>query len=214
MLQVKRFVFNAFQVNTYVVYNEKGLCAIIDAANDSDTEDKLLADFIECNELKPNYLINTHAHIDHILGNDFVVKKYGLQLAADFEGNKYLDRAQEQATMFGFRLKAVVQPDIALSDKEILMLDEDRLLILSTPGHADGSLCIYSESAGFVITGDTLFDHSVGRTDLPGGSFEILKKNIINQLYTLPDETIVLPGHGPQSTIGIEKRENPFVNGL
>ena len=214
MLQVKRFVFNSFQVNTYIVFNEKGSCAIIDAANDSDTEDRMLADFIEKNGLKPVYLLNTHAHIDHILGNDFVAEKYGLQLAADFDGNKYLDRSKEQAVMFGFRLKAVVKPNIALSDKQTLMLDEDRLQVLLAPGHADGSLCFYSEADGFVITGDVLFDHSIGRTDLPGGSFETLQKSIITQLYTLPDETIVFPGHGPQTTIGIEKRENPYVRAL
>lgn len=211
MLSVKFFTFNSFQVNTYVVYDETGECAIIDAANSSDAEDTLLASFILEKNLKPVMLLNTHTHIDHILGNEFVSEKYGLPLSAHQDGMFLLKQAATHARVFGFRLNRVVDPSNFLSDNQVLKIGNNTLKVLLAPGHADGSICYYSEESDFVMTGDVLFDHSVGRTDLIGGSFDKLKDSILTKLYTLPDSTIVYPGHGPSTVIGIEKRENPFV---
>lgn len=211
MLSVKTFIFNSLQVNTYVVYDETKACAIFDAANSSNTEDAMLADFISENNLKPTMLLNTHTHIDHILGNQFVAENYGLDLSAHQDGLDLLKLAASHAEIFGFRLNRVVNPKILLSENQILKIGNSTLKVICVPGHADGSLCYYCEDSDFVMTGDVLFDHSIGRTDLQGGSFEMLKNNILSKLYTLPDHTIVYPGHGTPTKIGIEKRGNPYV---
>ena len=211
MLQVKKFVFNPFQLNAYVVYNETGEALIFDPAVSGAGEMKELEDFISENRLTPKLLVNTHSHIDHILGNSKVAERYGIPLAAHPAGQPFLDRAFDSAARFGLPLDAVKPMDIPLGEGEELKLGKDVLQVFDTPGHADGSLCFYAEKEGFVITGDVLFYQSIGRTDLPTGDYDVLQKSIWEKLFVLPDETKVYPGHGPDTKIGDEKVNNPFV---
>ncbi len=211
MLKVKKFVFNPFQLNAYVVYNESGEAFIFDPAVSNAAEMQQLDEFIRQNHLKPVLLVNTHSHIDHIIGNQQVAEKYKIPLAAHPGGQPFLDRAFDSAARFGLPLNAVKSIDRPLAGGETLSLGEDVLQVLDTPGHADGSLCFYAEKEGFVITGDVLFYQSIGRTDLPTGDYDVLQKSIWEKLFVLPDETVVYPGHGPDTKIGREKRENPFV---
>ena len=203
MLYIKCFVFNSISVNTYVVYNEAKDCVIIDAGNCNLREDNLLFDFIEKNELKPLMLINTHGHIDHILGNRSTADKYQIPLAAHPDGRDYYKTAHAYAGAFGINYKKedTLYPSIDIFDGQIINIGDDELEVLFTPGHAKGSCCFYCEKQGFVITGDTLFCRGIGRTDLPGGSYRELMKSIENKLFTLPKETVCLCGHGPETTI-------------
>jgi hydroxyacylglutathione hydrolase len=211
MLKVKKFIFNPFQLNAYVVYNETGEAFIFDPAVSSDDEMRKLEDFIAYENLVPKMLVNTHSHIDHIIGNQRVCDRYGLKLAAHPAGQPFLNRAHESADRFGLPLSDVKAIDIPLQEGDTLSLGQDTLQIFYTPGHADGSLCFYAANEKFVITGDVLFYQSIGRTDLPTGDYDVLQKSIWEKLFVLPDETRVYPGHGPDTVIGQEKVNNPFV---
>jgi glyoxylase-like metal-dependent hydrolase (beta-lactamase superfamily II) len=212
MIHVKRLVFNPFQVNTYILFDETGECAIIDAACSSADEDHQLSAFIQERGLKPVLLLSTHTHIDHVLGNGFVAEKYKLPLMAHPDGIRYLENAHAYAESFGLHLSKVVNPTEVLADGQILHFGNSSLKVLHAPGHADGSVCFYDEQTPFVIAGDVLFYQSIGRTDLPGGDYDVLKNSIWEKLFVLPEQTIVYPGHGPETTIGSEKVSNPFVS--
>ena len=211
MISVKRFAFNPFQENTYILHDESGECVIIDPGMDSSQEEELFSSYIDEHKLKPVLLVNTHAHVDHILGNNFVADTYGLQLAAHKDCVHFLKSARGQAQMFGLHMGETKEIDIFLEEGKSLQFGDSSLQIFHTPGHADGSLCFYSEKDDFVITGDVLFNQSIGRTDLPTGDYDVLQKSIWEKLFTLPDETTAYPGHGPETNIGFEKLHNPFV---
>lgn len=211
MITLKRFAFNPFQVNSYVLHDETHECIIIDPGMENDTEEKQLTDYIEKNNLKPVLLVNTHTHIDHVLGNNFVAEKYKLKLAAHKDAEHMLQLAPEFGRNYGITLGRLKQIDLYLDETMELKFGHSVLKIFHTPGHADGSLCFYSEKDHFVITGDVLFYQSIGRTDFPTGDYNLLQKSIWEKLFTLPDETIAYSGHGPQTSIGYEKINNPFV---
>lgn len=211
MIHIKKFIFNPFQVNTYVLYDETGEAVIIDAACSNSNEEKAISRFIEENNLKPVMLLSTHTHIDHILGNPFIADQYGLELMAHADSEVYLDRAPDYAAGYGLPLSRVEPVKKYLTDGQILGFGTSSLKVLHTPGHAVGSVCFYSEDHGFVVVGDVLFHQSIGRTDLPGGDYDVLKNSIWSKLFVLNDSTVVLPGHGPETTIGSEKVSNPFV---
>ena len=211
MIKIKRFIFNAFQENTYVLSDETNECIIIDPGMDSTEEEEQMTDYISEHHLKPVLLVNTHTHIDHILGNSFIASHYKLKLAAHKDSAQFIHRAKGQAQMFGMEMDSTKSIDIFLSEEETLDFGHSSLQILLTPGHADGSLCFYSKKDDFVITGDVLFNQSIGRTDLPTGDYDLLQKSIWEKLFTLPDETTAYPGHGPETEIGFEKIHNPFV---
>lgn len=211
MITVQRFPFNAFQVNTYVLNDETGECVIIDAGMQETAEEDEIVGYIEGNRLKPVMLLNTHTHIDHILGNASLAEKYNLQLAAHRDAEKMMTNAGAYALTFGISLPEVKKIDRFLEDGEKIEFGNSTLNTLHTPGHADGSVCFYSAKDNFVITGDVLFNQSIGRTDLPTGDYDLLQKSIWERLFILPDETVVYPGHGPETTIGFEKLNNPFV---
>ena len=211
MLTVQPFTFNPVQENTYVVYNEKGHCCIIDPGCYFASEEQRLKDFIEQNSLKPIYLLNTHCHLDHVFGNKFIYKTYGLTL--------WLNKLEKPVLEYGPASGQLWQMPFDNYDAELnfidegdsVRLDDDQLEVLFTPGHSPGHVSFYSKENKFVISGDVLFEGSVGRTDLPGGDFNILQESIRTKLYTLPPETIVYPGHGDTTTIGDEMKTNPFV---
>jgi hydroxyacylglutathione hydrolase len=212
MLGISTFIFNAFGVNTYLLYDETGECVIIDPACQYPHEEQELSGFIEANGLKPVRMINTHAHIDHILGNTFVCEKYNLKPEAHIAGLKFYEVAPSSGSVFGISVGKIMTPTDFLKEGDIINISNSSLKILYTPGHADGSICLLNDIDGYVITGDVLFRESIGRTDLPTGNLDTLLESIRLKLFTLPDRYIVYPGHGPTTTIGFEKRNNPFIS--
>jgi len=211
MITVKRFPYNLFQVNTFVLHDETKECIIIDAGMDGPMEENELSNYIESLDLKPVLLVLTHAHIDHILGNNYTAEKYNISLAAHPACVSFISRAPVYAQTFGVNIENPKEIDQFLDEARDLKFGNSKLKVLHTPGHADGSLCFYSEEDQFVITGDVLFNQSIGRTDLPTGDYDVLQSSIWEKLFTLPDETVAYPGHGPETTIGFEKINNPFV---
>jgi len=210
-MQIRKFVFNPFQVNTYVLFDETGHCAIIDPACSTQAEQDALTDFIRLNNLKPAVLLLTHTHIDHILGVAWARKTFNLEVSAHPESELYLHNAPDQAGLFGLNFSGTFTIGPLLGENEDVVFGNTRLKVLHTPGHALGSLCFYHEPTESLFAGDVLFHQSIGRTDLPGGDYEVLKNNIWLKLFVLPDSTVVYPGHGPETTIGTEKVTNPFV---
>lgn len=208
---VKTFIFNPFQVNTYLLYDDTKECIIIDPACQNEEEFNVLSAFITENNLKPVRFYNTHCHIDHLAGNSFVKNKYKISLCIHKAGEPFLKYAVEQASSLGFELNEVVQPDEFVEEGDMVRFGNTSLKVLYTPGHADGSICFYAEKEAFVIVGDVLFEGSIGRTDLPTGNFSTLEESIREKLYSLPNEVKVYPGHGYPTTIEAEKRQNPFV---
>ena len=214
MLKQKSFVFNLFAENTYIIYLETGEAAIIDPGCSDAAEYRKLADFIKSNGLKPLLLLNTHAHIDHVLGNDFVYREYGLFPQLHHDDLQLLEALVYSSTFYGVNATASPKPEIFLKDNDIVRLGNAELKVLFAPGHSPGSICFYSAEDKIVWGGDVLFKGSIGRTDLPGGDFDTLANSIHNKLFTLPDDVTVYSGHGEATTIGHEKKHNPFVGEL
>lgn len=213
-LKIKKFIFNGFQENTYIVYHSNGRAFIFDPGNSTSSEDQLLFDFISGHGLTPVALINTHCHIDHILGNDAVLEKYKIPFWAPDGEQMILESGKITSSMYGISYRESPKPDQWIDTDHTMKLEDEEWILLSAPGHSPASMVFYNPESGFAIAGDVLFRDSIGRTDLPGGNHEELLKNIREKLYTLPDETVIHPGHGPETTIGHEKRNNPFVRGL
>ncbi len=210
-MQIKKFVFNPFQVNTYLLFDETGQCAIIDPACSSPSEQQTLTSFIQQHKLTPVLLLLTHTHIDHILGVAWAKQTFGLEVSAHPDSEVYLRNAPDQAELFGLKLSGTFSPGLMLNETEDVFFGNSRMKVLHTPGHALGSVCFYHEPTESLFAGDVLFHQSIGRTDLPGGNYDVLKSNIWLKLFVLPDSTVVYPGHGPETTIGTEKVTNPFV---
>jgi glyoxylase-like metal-dependent hydrolase (beta-lactamase superfamily II) len=213
MLSVKQFTFNPVQENTYVLYNGEGQCCIIDPGCYFPEEEKVLQNFIEQNALQPVLLLNTHCHLDHVFGNKFVSQTWGLPLCIHPLEKPVLDFAPQSGQLWQLPFGNYEGELIYLKEGNSVKVGADELETLFTPGHSPGSVSFYHEPGGFVIGGDVLFNGSVGRTDLPGGDFKTLLNSIQTQLYTLPDDTKVYSGHGPVTTVGFEKMNNPFVKG-
>lgn len=211
MIQVVTFTFNPVQENTYVLTNEKGQALIIDPGCYFTAEEKTLQNFLEENGYKPVQLINTHCHFDHVFGNHFIAKKYGLELFIHPQEEVLLQFAPASVAQYGLTFTNYAGKLHYLNAGDIVQFGDDELQVLLTPGHSPGSISLYCEAQHFVIGGDVLFRESVGRTDLPGANAAQLTQSIRTQLYTLPDETMVYPGHGEPTTIGWEKKHNPFV---
>ncbi len=211
MLAVKSFTFNPVEENTYVLYNEQGQCCIIDPGCYFPGERDRLKTGIEETGLTPVLLLNTHCHLDHVFGNKFVYDTWGLALHLHEKEKPVLDFAPQSGLQFQLPFDSYEGPLVYLKEGNNIKIGEDELEILFTPGHSPGSISFYHEAGGFIIGGDVLFNGSVGRTDLPGGDFNILFNSIQTQFFTLPDDTKVYSGHGPMTTVGLEKMNNPFV---
>ncbi len=210
MLSLKAFTFNPAQENTYILYNEQMDCCIIDPGCYFDKERKELTEFIHKTGLKPVRLLNTHCHLDHVYGNNYVYQTWGLELYIHENEKQVLDFAPVSGEMWQTPLDVYTGPLHFLKEGEEILLGNDKMKILFTPGHSPGSVSFYDEEQKFVISGDVLFNRSIGRTDLPGCSFDDLMNSIRTQLFTLPDDVTVFSGHGIETTIGAEKRGNPF----
>ena len=213
-MHIKQFVFNPFQVNNFVLYDDTGECAIIESSCYDKEEKKQLAAFIKENSLKPVLQLFTHCHIDHMVGSRFVSKTFHLKPLTHEDSMPFLKNSKEYGKVFGFDVDKPVMPDIFLQDGDIAEFGNQQLRVIHTPGHAAGSLCFYNEADGSVFAGDVLFQGGVGRTDLPTGDHDLLIKSILQKLLILPEDTRVYPGHGPDTTIGEEKRSNPFLTGI
>ena len=213
MLNVHAFVFNPFQENTYLVYDELGNCAIFDPGMSNADEEAELVAFIKDHNLKLNALYITHGHIDHVLGNRFIFDQYGLTPQMHEGEVPVLVAVSTYAPMRGMRYDESPIPETFLQEGELISIGEHSLTIILAPGHSPAHICFYAASEGFLIGGDVLFRNSIGRTDLPGGNHQQLLDNIKTKLYTLPAETKVYPGHGPYTTIAHEKQTNPYIRG-
>lgn len=211
MIQTKKFTFNQVQENTFVVYDETGECAIIDAGCYFDNERLELDTFISEKQLKPVRLINTHCHFDHIMGITHCRTKYNLKFECHPDEAVLVEQAAEHGDLFAIPMEPVDPPDAFFEEGDQITFGNSYLQVIEAPGHSPGGVVFYNPEQKILIAGDVLFYGSVGRTDLPGGSFVRLIGNIKTKLLTLPEETVVYCGHGPETTIGFEKKNNPFL---
>jgi glyoxylase-like metal-dependent hydrolase (beta-lactamase superfamily II) len=184
---------------------------VIDAACYEEREKLEIKEYIRKNNLKLVRNLNTHCHIDHMLGNGFIAETFGIYPEYHEGSAPFLITAREIAGSFGYVMNGIPAPARYLTDNEKITFGTSILEVFYTPGHANGSVCFYNKEQGFVITGDVLFRDTIGRTDLPSGSFDLLMKSIRERLFTLPDDTVVYAGHGPDTTIGYEKQNNQFI---
>lgn len=212
-MKIAKFEFSLFGINTYVVYDpEQKKAAVIDPGMINEEEEQALSRFIGRESLEVTHIINTHLHIDHAIGVAYTKKKYGVPLFGHKEDQFLGDRLRQQADAFGINEKVEdAAIDIFLEAGDRIRIGNGTLEVLHVPGHSPGSIALYDRQGGFVITGDALFQSSVGRTDLPGGNGAQLIKAIRETLLPLPDATEVWPGHGPATTIGRERAANPFL---
>ncbi|HEX6915421.1 MAG TPA: MBL fold metallo-hydrolase [Chitinophagaceae bacterium] len=211
MISITSFTFSPVQENTYVLRNNRKQALIIDPGCYFSAEEEQLKQFIGNEGLEPVRLINTHCHLDHVFGNNWVHRSYGLELHLHPLEEKVLAFAPASGQMWGLNFTNYSGPLHFINDGDIIPFGDDKLEAILAPGHSPGSLCFYCREQQFVIGGDVLFYESIGRTDLPGGDHETLLRSIRERLFTLPDDTRVYPGHGPSTTIGHEKKHNPFL---
>lgn len=212
MLTIKKLVFNPFGENTYIIWDKSKEAAIIDPGMMSDYENSVVLKFVTDNQLNLRHLINTHAHIDHIAGNGFVKRTFGLESECN-KADEYLAKhVCEQAQMFGLSYNGnPLSIDIHLNDNDTIKIGDESLSVIYVPGHTKGHIALYCNQSDCVFTGDALFRQSIGRTDLPGGDYATLIRSVTGRLMNLPETTTIYPGHGENSTIGFEKANNPYI---
>ena len=212
-MNIKTFVFNPFYENTYVISSSQNNCLIIDPGCYESFERKELTDFIEMEGLKVSAIINTHCHIDHVLGNDYLKDTYSVPLKIPIHEQEIFGAIPAYAPQWGINGYRQAKVDEFLEEGKTIKLDEIEFEMIEVPGHSPGHLVFYQRENKVLIGGDVLFRESIGRTDLPGGNHDDLLSNIQNKVYVLPEDVTVYPGHGPTTTIGHEKNNNPFVRG-
>ncbi len=211
MLHIKSFTFNPFQENTYLLYDDAGEATLIDPGCYEVAEQLELLDFITDKKLKVTQLINTHCHVDHVLGNAWAKKTFGIPLGIHPNEVPVLKSVEIYGPNYGFNTYQSTEADYFLSVEEKLKVGKETLTMLFVPGHSPGHLVFYHSQSHQAIVGDTIFRGSIGRTDLPGGIHQLLLSKIKSELLTLPEETVLFPGHGPSTTVKFEKANNPFV---
>jgi hydroxyacylglutathione hydrolase len=210
MATIQAFPNNPYQENTYLLYDGSGECAIIDPGMYTAAEQNAVVNFITQHQLKPVLLLNTHCHIDHVLGNKFVFDQYGLKPQFHEGEMVVLEAMPVWAQQSGIRYELSPLPDTYLPESGTISFGNTTLELIFAPGHSPAHLCFYSQADQILVGGDVLFRGSIGRTDLPGGNHTQLINNIQQKLFVLPDDCTVYPGHGPETTIGFEKTTNPF----
>ena len=211
MIKVSALAFNPFQENTYVVSDSTGECIIVDAGNYTAAEDNALGNYIRDNGLRPVMAVNTHGHIDHILGVPFVKSTWDVPFALHGDDRFLVESAPTHAAMYGFQCSEVPAVDIDLKGMKEIKFGDTTLEIIHTPGHTPGHVCLYDRANGILLTGDTLFRESIGRTDLPGGDYSWIMRSILEKIVPLGPSVRIYPGHGPASDIGHEMMYNPFI---
>jgi glyoxylase-like metal-dependent hydrolase (beta-lactamase superfamily II) len=210
MLSIKIFEFNPLQENTYVLFDETKECVIVDPGCYGRDEEQELVAFIESNDLKVKMLLNTHCHVDHVLGNSFVKQKFGVKLFIHRIEEIVLKSVKVYAPHYGIHGYQEAEPDEFLDESSVIRFGNQQFSVLFVPGHSPGHVAFYHAESRSLIAGDVLFYNSIGRTDLPGGNYDTLIQSIHQKVFTLPDDVSVFPGHGPKTTVGFEKRTNPF----
>ncbi len=202
---------NPWQVNTIILWDETGECIIIDPGCFDAAEKQQIVDFVTTNGLRPVRLLHTHLHLDHVFGTGFIAEKYNLKPEAHPDDEFFINQTKDYAAQFGVTIEQN-PPGLGgyLNEGEEVTFGNSTLRIIHLPGHSPGGVAFYNENDKILVSGDVLFKDSIGRTDLPGGNLDTLLSNIKNKLFTLPDDTVVYPGHGPDTTIGYEMEENPF----
>ncbi len=211
MVHIKAFTFNAFSENTYVLYDDTRQGVIIDPGCYDRSERDALAAFIAEEKLEIKHLLNTHGHVDHVLGNAWAKRTYGVKLLVHPLDEQTLRAAQVYAPMYGMAAYEPTEPDGYLEEGQQVTFGDTMLDVLFVPGHAPGHIAFYHPGQGFCISGDVLFQGGIGRYDLPGGNHQTLIRSIKDKLFPLGDDVTVYPGHGPQTTVGRERRHNPFL---
>jgi glyoxylase-like metal-dependent hydrolase (beta-lactamase superfamily II) len=209
-MKIYRLVFSPIEVNTYILADDSGDCAIIDCGCYEQEESERLESFIKENSIKPVLLLNTHCHLDHVFGNRFILERYGLKTFSNESDEPNRKNAKQHAMLFGLDMNEPPEPAGFIKDNQVITFGKTSLLALYVPGHTSGSIAFYSEKNDCVFTGDALFAGSIGRTDLPGGNFDTLINSIKTRLFTLPPSTVVYPGHGNETTIEREMKSNPY----
>ena len=210
MVRIKTFIFNAFEENTYLLIDESGSAVIADPGCYGVEEQEMLKDYIKDQGIQIVALVNTHAHIDHVLGNAFIKENFNVPLFLHKGDLPVLHANPAIAGTYGFPDYKMINPDRFLADGDKINFGDSVLEVLHVPGHSPGHVAFYDAQNGYVLAGDVLFSGSIGRTDLPGGDYDTLIDSIHRRLFILGDDVSVYPGHGPRTEIGIEKRSNPF----
>jgi glyoxylase-like metal-dependent hydrolase (beta-lactamase superfamily II) len=212
MINVDVLVFSPFQENTYILSDATGECVIVDPGCLSEAENESLVQFIDSKGFRPVKIIFTHLHLDHVFGSRFVKEKYGIPTIAHANDAPVLANTKSYASMFGIGMNDdPASIDVFIGDGDVVSFGNSSLKAIHAPGHSPGSIVFYSAGDGFCIAGDVLFRQSIGRTDLPGGDYQTLIDSINSRLMVLPDDTKVYPGHGPATTIGFERNNNPYL---
>jgi hydroxyacylglutathione hydrolase len=211
-MNIYRLVFSPIEVNTYVLADKSNDCAIIDCGCYDRSEFEELERFIESRKFNPVLLLNTHCHLDHVFGNNYMLEKYNLRTMSSREDEANRKRAVQHAALFGLYMEEPPEPGEFLTDSQVITFGSTELTALHVPGHSAGSMAFYSEKDNCVFTGDALFAGSIGRTDLEGGSHATLLNSIRSRLFILPPSTVVYPGHGNQTTIESERMTNPHFS--
>jgi glyoxylase-like metal-dependent hydrolase (beta-lactamase superfamily II) len=210
-MKIKSFVFNDFSVNSFVIYDDTKECIIVDPGCVSAQEQGTLDSFIKDNELIPVKIVNTHCHVDHVAGVNYVKQAYKIPFYAHKDDDSNLKDAERAGQLYGMRIDAPPVVDYYLSHGDVVEFGKSKIDILHLPGHSKGSIALSAKDEKFVVVGDVLFNGSVGRTDLNGGSLDELMHSIKNVLFKLDDDVLVYSGHGPETNIGNELRSNPFL---
>ncbi len=208
---IKTFYFNDLRTCCYVVYDATGECAIVDPGCIKQSEKDRLVKFISENGLKPKMILQTHGHFDHVMGNAFVTKTWNIPTYLHSGDIPQIRRAASYGGYFGLEFDEPSSDITDLKDGDVIEVGEMKLKVLATPGHTAGGVLFYNEAEGYILTGDTLFQGSIGRTDLPGGDYDRLMDSIRTKILPLPSDTVVYPGHGPATDVGTEKVTNPFL---
>jgi hydroxyacylglutathione hydrolase len=212
MIKINKFIFNPFAENTYLIWDStSNVAIIIDPGCSNQNEENYLKEYIHKLKISPVFLINTHCHIDHIIGNAFVKKEFNVEFICAEEDYFLIESQENQATLFGLDINKSPLPGRYLTEDLELKINNTKIKFIHTPGHSPGGYCIYFPEEQICFTGDTLFKDTIGRTDLYQGNYHTLIHSIRKKLFLLPDDVIIYPGHGEESSIGYEKKYNQFL---
>ncbi len=214
MLQIKKFTFNALAENTYVVYDHTRACIVVDPGCSTPAEETALSTFIHQHQFVVTKVVNTHCHVDHIVGNAYVKQQYDVPLAIHPQDAFLLELSPQYAPQYGIPYCEPTEAEQLLEVGGSIPVGESKLQVLHVPGHSPGHIALYSAAEKLCLVGDTLFHNNIGRTDLPGGDYDTLLKSIQEQLLVLPDDTIIYAGHGANTTIGTERKHNPCIRAI
>jgi len=212
MIKTKQLVFNELGVNSFILHDETRKCLIVDPGCNNTSQEQQLKRAIHDDGLQPEYIVLTHGHFDHVAGLAWAKAEFGCPVIMHREDLLLLQRAVDQAGLFGFSAGSPPEPDRFIEEGEVIAFGNSRVSVIHVPGHSPGSICLYAAGDNLLICGDVLFNGSIGRTDLFKGDHDLLISGIRKKLLNLPRETVVWPGHGPKTTIGSENDTNPFLS--